>query len=331
MRFLPHELAPWQQRLGLSLWGVLMCMAAAVALIPPSQLPLLPVILEPIRHHVLPEKAMFGPLAYMVLITAVVWFETRRPCRPQPILSVSFRQDLMWYAIRLVSFVFLLGAYAKLLEAIYHRYFDYLTLDIVAEWHPAVRFIVAVLVTDFLRWLSHLIRHKVPVFWAFHAVHHSQRELNLFTDARVHPVDLMISSTIKFLPMFMFQNAFPIVLLWAIWETVYPKFYHANVKLNLGPLRYILVTPQSHRIHHSREPEHADRNFGFNFCIWDRLFGTHWNGSEDYPETGIDDAGFPHESTGGLRVLCINFCLQLLYPFRTVYAMGRERIAAGRN
>jgi len=320
----------WQRQAGVIVWAALLLFAAVIALIPVSQLPLLQSVLAPVSDYVSPEKAMYSPLAYMVLFSCVMWFETTKPCRRQAIFSVSFFQDLMWYVIRLTCFVYLLGAYTVFLQDVYAGYFSYLTLD-VSAWPAGVRFVAALLLTDFLRWFSHLVRHKVPLFWTFHAVHHSQRELNLFTDARVHPVDIMVSSTIKFIPMFMFQNAVSVILAWAVVETVYPKFYHANVKLNFGPLRYILVTPQSHRLHHSREPEHADRNFGFIFSIWDRIFGTHWLDDEDYAETGIEDPDFPIESGGGVKPLFGSFCRQFVYPFKQAISMGRDLVGGGQR
>ena len=111
-----------------------------------------------------------------------------------------------------------------------------------------------------------------------------------------------------------------------MFDTIYPKFYHANVRLNLGPLRYILVTPQSHRVHHSREPEHRDKNFGFIFCIWDRIFGTQVTDAEVYPETGIEDVNFPHETKGGVCSIPTVMAAQLIYPFTAIYRMSLNLI-----
>jgi sterol desaturase/sphingolipid hydroxylase (fatty acid hydroxylase superfamily) len=96
----------------------------------------------------------------------------------------------------------------------------------------------------------------------------------------------------------------------------YTRFYHGNIRTNLGPLRYVLVTPQSHRIHHSIEPRHLDTNFGALFSIWDRLFGTQYRGHDEYPETGIADAAFPHEAKGDLRSLLVTPLAQMAYPLR---------------
>ena len=143
--------------------------------------------------------------------------------------------------------------------------------------------------------------------------------MNLFTDARVHPLDRMVSATLRFIPFMMLGNEIPVIVAWAVFETIYPKFYHANVRLNFGPLRYILVTPQSHRIHHACEDRYRDRNFGFTFSIWDRMFGTQYTDDFDYPDTGVTDPDYPREKLADPRSLLVTFGRQLIYPFQQIF------------
>jgi hypothetical protein len=88
------------------------------------------------------------------------------------------------------------------------------------------------------------------------------------------------------------------------------------VKANLGPLRYLLVTPQSHRVHHSIEARHADRNFGVILSVWDRLFGTQWQGADEYPECGSAEPGVPLERSAADIVRLSAAWAQCAYPFR---------------
>ena len=88
-----------------------------------------------------------------------------------------------------------------------------------------------------------------------------------------------------------------------------------NIKSNFGPLRYIFVTPQSHRVHHSIEPEFFDLNYGVTLCVWDRLFGTHSHTDHAYPETGIKDPSFPLETKYKASSMPIVLLRQLFYPF----------------
>ena len=284
--------------------------------------PVLRQLLAPFSLHIANEKAIYSPAAYFVLLTACYLLERKMPVNPRDFLSASFRYDLLWYFGNVCFNLAFLGYFALWLNAFYQHYLSFLTIGGVSDWHPMARFALGVLLTDFTRWLSHLIRHKVPAFWAFHAVHHSQTELNIFTDARGHPVDSMVSTVIRFLPMMMFGNPVPVIMAWLVFETVYPKFYHANVRINLGPLRYLLVTPQSHRVHHGLDRIYRDKNFGFTFSVWDRLFGTQFADDTVYPATGIEGKAFPHESGTTPRSQLRSFARQLIYPFRSIAQPG---------
>ena len=316
--------ASWFRYLLLAAWLATGAVAIAIAFSSQQDLPFLKNILAPLRSHVTADKALYSPLAYFGLLSVVYILERRMPVRDQAFFSTSFCQDALWYPGSMLFRALFLGWYVALLNAVYQQYFSFLTLDSIANWHPAARFILAVLITDFSRWLSHLIRHKVPLFWTFHAVHHSQRNLNLFTDARVHPVDRMFSSTLRFIPLMMLGNDVVVILVWAIFETIYPKFYHANIRLNLGLLRYILVTPQSHRVHHASEAPYRDKNFGFTFSIWDRLFGTHYKDDNDYPVSGVHDHGYQPENRTTPQALAGTFLHLLIYPFLQVLRINKS-------
>ncbi|NNE09772.1 MAG: sterol desaturase family protein, partial [Gemmatimonadetes bacterium] len=92
-----------------------------------------------------------------------------------------------------------------------------------------------------------------------------------------------------------------------------------------GPLRYVFVTPQSHRIHHSTREEHLDKNFGVIFSFWDRLFRTQVEDADTYPKTGILDETFPHENTARGFALLTTPIVQHLYPFRAIWRDWRAR------
>jgi sterol desaturase/sphingolipid hydroxylase (fatty acid hydroxylase superfamily) len=246
------------------------------------------------------------------------------PVRPgQRALSAAFRHDALYFLLTGATRVTVLALYVWALKSVYTRYLGFLTVDAVGAWPAPARLGVAILLTDFLAWFHHWLRHKVPLFWRFHAIHHSQRELNFFTDVRYHPVEYAVTQTVQFLPLLMFQNAFPVGVAYSFAHQAYTKLYHANVRLSLGPLRYVLVTPQSHRVHHSILPEHTDRNFGVIFSIWDRMFGTQCHDARTYPETGISDGRFPAEGGCAPRAHLRVLWRQLAYPFRGL-APGRR-------
>ena len=118
------------------------------------------------------------------------------------------------------------------------------------------------MIADFLNWCTHLARHRVPLFWHFHEVHHSQRSLNMLTESREHFTEAMIASTVVFVPVVLLGASFKVIAGTVTFTVFYNYFQHSNIRTNLGPLRHVLVTPQSHRVHHSlppRAPRHELR------------------------------------------------------------------------
>lgn len=255
-----------------------------------------------------------SPQIYIALAITLL-AERLIPADPnQKIFSISFFQDMAWFFYETVSDAFINVIYFGGLTWVYMTYFSFLTIHSAADWPYALRFVVGVLLLDFLYWYQHYLNHKVPWLWEFHAVHHSQKEMNFFTDFRYHTFEYIVRKTILAVPFLILSIHTPTIVAYAIVTKWYTRFYHGNVRLNLGPLRHILVTPQSHRIHHSRLPQHRDLNFGSLFCIWDRIFKTQYSGHNEYPPTGIDDARFPLEKDMRLDNVVLMPLRQMVYP-----------------
>jgi len=257
---------------------------------------------------------VFWGLTAAILVVEALWPVDRA----QPLFSRAFFQDALYFAVNMGLRVVVLSAYVGLLRAGYDRWLDGLTLRSLAGWPAPARLVLAVLVVDFLAWFHHWVRHKVPVFWRLHAVHHAQPHLNLFTDLRYHPLEYLVTVTLVALPLFVLQHAFPIVFAMALFQQWYPRLYHANIRSDFGWVRHLLVTPQFHRIHHSIEPRHRDLNYGVIFSFWDRLLGTADRGPREYPTTGIADPGFPLEqdTRHGLLGALAAQCLHPFWPRR---------------
>ena len=254
-----------------------------------------------------------------VFVTAVVLIlvcERYFPVhRSQPTFSLGMLQDSVWVALSIVFEAILVSAYADGLRSLLQNRGSFLIIHPLDAWPVVLRLGIAVLMADFLAWFQHWLKHKVPWFWEFHAVHHSQREINLFTDFRFHLVEYLISRPIVILPLVMLSLKTPTIVYWTVFINWYTRFYHANIKTNLGPLRYLVVTPQSHRVHHSILPQHTDQNFGVLFSIWDSLFKTRYAGCQEYPPTGIVDPSFPLETKKDPFDLLWTPIRQLVYPF----------------
>ena len=244
--------------------------------------------------------------------------------KQQKLFTVGFFQDLVWFVTVPVFGVFLVYRFKSTFKNIYEKYFDFFSIDVLVALPVPLQIIIVILAVDFLSWFSHLLKHKVKLFWHFHSIHHSQREMNFMTDARVHPVERMISVVIRFFPMTLLElrHGVPLGIAWWFFTTWHTLVYHASIHTNYGLLRYILVTPQSHRIHHSSQPRHQDLNYGVIFSFWDRLFGTQYRHYDEYPDTGVADDEFPVERRLGVWSLLHTLLLQLIYPFRMIIHRG---------
>ena len=259
---------------------------------------------------------------FYVLVVLILLLEWVKPVYAKlSVFSVAFFHDFLWFLLNALFMGVVIPAYQVLLTRFYHSYLGLSRGYIVEAWPVWAQILVAVLAADFIRWFHHLLRHKVILFWCFHTVHHSQRDMNLFTDLRVHPVERFIEVSVAFIPFLSLRTDVALVSVpgWFLFGSWYARFYHSNIKTNLGLLRYIMVTPQSHRIHHSLKMKHRDKNFGAIFSIWDHLFGTQYRNYEEYPETGLDDPRFLDETESGWRRSPRTFVVQLVSPFEMAF------------
>jgi len=260
------------------------------------------------------QDTILSPV-FVIVVTGILVLERIFPVNPrQKMFSVGFLQDAVWLVLALLFEGLVVAGYTNGLKNFYQAHLSFLTVSAVGHWPEAFRFFWGILLTDFLAWFQHWVKHKVPWFWQIHAVHHSQREINLFTDFRFHFLEYIISRTIVVIPLLMLAIDTPKIAAYTVFITWLTRFYHANIKTNFGIFRYIFVTPQSHRVHHSIEQRHQDLNFGVIFSFWDRIFKTRHENCEEYPETGIHDEKFPLEMDAGLSLLMVPV-RQLVYPF----------------
>lgn len=138
--------------------------------------------------------------------------------------------------------------------------------------------IIGFVVLDFAIWLQHLLSHVVPVLWRLHQVHHADRDIDVSTALRFHPLEILLSLFYKFAWIVVFGAPAVAVFIFEAVLNAAALFNHANVKLPLWLdriLRLAIVTPDMHRVHHSAERHECNSNYGFNLSIWDRMFGTY--------------------------------------------------------
>ncbi|NJM10953.1 MAG: sterol desaturase family protein [Synechococcaceae cyanobacterium SM1_2_3] len=145
--------------------------------------------------------------------------------------------------------------------------------------------IVSLLLLDLAIYGQHVLFHKAPLLWRLHRMHHSDLDFDVTTALRFHPLEIVLSMLIK-LGVVALLGAPPVaVMLFEVILNATAMFNHGNVRLpeRLDRLlRWIVVTPDMHRVHHSIHPEETNSNFGFNLPWWDRLFDTY----RDQPRAG---------------------------------------------
>lgn len=136
----------------------------------------------------------------------------------------------------------------------------------------------SVIALDLVIYLQHVMFHAVPILWRFHRVHHADLDFDVTTGARFHPIEILLSMGIKLAAVAVLGVPGIAVLIFEVLLNATSMFNHGNVRLpsNLDRvLRWIVVTPDMHRVHHSIIPREANSNFGFNLPWWDRLLGTY--------------------------------------------------------
>lgn len=156
----------------------------------------------------------------------------------------------------------------------------------------------AVIALDLAIYGQHVASHKIPVLWALHKVHHADRDIDVTTALRFHPVEILASMLYKIVVVIALGAPVAAVIIFEVLLNACAMFNHANLKLPASAdkmLRLFLVTPDMHRVHHSVLHDETDSNYGFCLPWWDRLFRTY----KAQPDAGHDNMtiGLPDYQT----------------------------------
>ncbi len=170
---------------------------------------------------------------------------------------------------------------------------------------------LTVLLMDCAIYFQHRLFHKLPWLWRLHRVHHSDVDFDVSTGIRFHPFEIFLSMLIK-LGVIFALGAQPVgVLLFEILLNLTSLFNHMNLRMPPWlekPLRWLIVTPDMHRIHHSVHGDEMNSNFAFSLSVWDRIFGTYRAAPrESFVKMAIGVRGVADTSLIGL----------LIQPFRS--------------
>jgi sterol desaturase/sphingolipid hydroxylase (fatty acid hydroxylase superfamily) len=134
---------------------------------------------------------------------------------------------------------------------------------------------VGTLIWDFLQYWQHRLEHRSKILWQLHLLHHCDEHMNVMTGARHHTLENLLAPIFITVPTALLFQVPPVTTaILSLLPYAWLYLTHANINLGFGPLWWLLVSPNYHRVHHSLAAEHIDKNFANWFPLWDIVFGT---------------------------------------------------------
>lgn len=242
-------------------------------------------------------------LELLVLGLIFVSLEQAFPLRRQKIFRRGWQTDLKHFfvshaAVQLLSFASMIPAQAAFAWALQ---FDF--QKVVAAQPVALQFVEILLAVDFVTYWVHRTFHTTPWLWSFHAIHHSSREMDWLAGSRMHLVDVLVTRSAAFIPVFVLGFAPAALYAYLVFVSFHAVYIHANVRWRWPGLRWVIATPEFHHWHHTSDEEGLDKNFAGFLPMWDVLFGTahqpaHWPknyGTVKFqpPETYLGQLAYP--------------------------------------
>ncbi|QJR08969.1 hypothetical protein DSM104443_00004 [Usitatibacter rugosus] len=204
--------------------------------------------------------------------------------RKQPVFRAEWQTDFHHFLVNHLIVGFILLATNKLV----HTGFDWAISTTLQEWVRAQPFwlelILILLVADLVQYWTHRAYHEVPVLWRLHAVHHSAKSMDWLAGSRQHILELILTRSLILAPIYVLGFDKSVIDAYIIIVGFQAVFNHANVSVRLGPLRYVIVTPNFHHWHHSQDKAALDRNYAAHFAFIDYLFGTAVRSDQEWPE-----------------------------------------------
>jgi sterol desaturase/sphingolipid hydroxylase (fatty acid hydroxylase superfamily) len=204
--------------------------------------------------------------------------------REQPVFRDQWQTDLQYFIVNHLGVGFVLLA----TNLMVHRFFGWAVQGDVQLWVQRLPLMGAVLllmlVADLIQYGVHRALHEVPFLWRVHAVHHSITTVDWLAGSRLHIVEVLLMRTLVLAPIYVLGFSKEAIDIYIVIVGTQAVLNHANVNIRLGPLRYVLVTPNFHHWHHAQDSEAIDRNYAGQFAFWDYLFGTAVRSSKAWPQ-----------------------------------------------
>jgi sterol desaturase/sphingolipid hydroxylase (fatty acid hydroxylase superfamily) len=214
---------------------------------------------------------------FLLAFLAIAWWETLAPRR-----HLNFSRNTRWYSnigISLLNQLLLRLCFPVLLVAlaVVVREREWGLFNLL-EVPQILAITLCLLLLDLAIYTQHVVFHRVTWLWRLHRVHHSDLDFDVTTAVRFHPVEIILSMLIKMVLVVLLGAPPLAVLIFEIVLNLTALFNHGNIFIPVNVdrvLRWAVVTPDMHRVHHSAEPAETNSNFGFNLPWWDYLFKTY--------------------------------------------------------
>jgi sterol desaturase/sphingolipid hydroxylase (fatty acid hydroxylase superfamily) len=224
--------------------------------------------------------------------------------KDQPKIRKDFWLDAFYMFFNF--FLFSLVGYYAISNVFVHLFNDFLGIfgieNLVAieinTWPVWAQLLTLFILRDFIHWNVHRLLHRVPALWEFHKVHHSVEQMGFAAHLRFHWMETIVYRTIEYIPLAMIGFGIQEFLLVHLFALAIGHFNHSNIRVPLGPFKYIFNNPQMHIWHHAKHiPSKTGVNFGISLSMWDYIFGTNYIPKDGRDEKlGFDDMDqFPSE------------------------------------
>lgn len=178
------------------------------------------------------------------------------------------------------------------------------------HWIPAAPFAqaaLAALVLDLWTYAWHRANHRIPFLWRFHRMHHSDPAMDVTTATRFHLGEITFSTLTRLAIIPLIGLPLHVIVGYELVLLLSTQFHHSNIALPAGMdrlLRFVIVSPNMHRVHHSIERIETDSNYSSVLSIWDRLFRS-YREKADYRRIRFGVDGFLDEQSQSMKGLLL--------------------------
>ena len=246
-----------------------------------------------INHFSTLEQRPVERMAFIIASMLILWIIEGAI----PLLTLNYKKTKWKHAAVNLTFT--------VIHLIIHTGFGFFIVKL-SDWAAATQFglvywlnasvigtiIISALALDlFGGWMSHMIEHKVPLFWRMHIIHHADNNVDVTSGLRHHPLESVWRGLFFLIAIIICGAPIYAVMIYQTILTVFVAFTHANIALPVKVdkiISYVLVSPNMHKVHHHWKQPFTDSNYGAVFSIWDRLFNTYLELDKSKIKYGLD-------------------------------------------